>query len=142
MNNLEDHNLEQRDDELNRQIEKHPAEESIQVLVKDAHRSKRRMRILTVSVILDILLTIGLAAVSFKTSELAHLAQSNKNAVIANCETANESRKNNRDLWEFAFTLTPEQPPTPEQAERTAKFKEFVAKTFAERNCQAETNIK
>lgn len=140
MSNLEDHNLEQRDDELNRQMAEHPAEESIRVLVKDAQRSKRRMRILTVSVILDILLTIGLATVSFKTSEVAHLAQSNKDAVIANCQTANESRRNNKALWDFAFTLTPDQPPTPEQNERTAKFKEFVAKTFAQRDCQAETN--
>lgn len=139
MDNSE-HNLEQRDDELNKQMAEHPAEQSIQVLVKDAARSKRRMRILTISVIFDILLTIGLATVSFKTSELAHLAQSNKQAVLANCQTANESRKNNRDLWEFAFSLPPNQPPTPEQTQRIAEFKKFVAKTFAERDCQAEIN--
>ena len=135
-----EHNLEQRDNELNRQMAEHPAEESIRVLVKDANRSKRRVRILTISVILDVLLTIGLAAVSYKTSEVAHLAQSNKQAVIANCEVANESRKNNHDLWDFAFSLSPDQPQTPEQQQRAAEFREFVNKTFAQRDCQAEVN--
>lgn len=133
-------NLEERSDELDKQMAEHPAEESIRVLVKDADRSKRRMRILTISVILDILLTIGLAAVSFKTSEIAHLAQTNRQAVLANCQTANESRRNNRELWEFAFTLTPNQPQTDAQKAQTQTFKEFVAKTFAERDCQAEIN--
>lgn len=133
-------NLEERSDELDKQMAEHPAEESIRILVKDANKSKRRFRILTISVILDILLTIGLAYLSFKTSETAHLAQTNKAALIANCETANESRKNNRDLWEFAFSLTPTQAQTDEQKAQNQKFKDFVAITFAQRDCRAEVN--
>lgn len=131
-------NLEERDDELNQKMADHPADEAIAVLVKDARRSKRRLQLLTISVILDILLTIGLAIVSYKTSELAHLAQSNRQAVLANCEVSNESRQNNRVLWDYALSLPPQQPLTPEQQKVRADFKTFVNKTFAERDCQAE----
>lgn len=134
------HNLKQRDDELNKQMEKHPAEESIQVLIKGAHRSKRNFRILTASVVFDLILSIALGYFAYKASETASLAQSNKNAVIANCETANDSRRNNKALWNFVFALPPTQPPTPEQTERIERFKKFVNKTFAERDCQAEIN--
>lgn len=133
-------NLEERSDALDEQMAKHPVEEAIKVLVKDANRRKRQLRILTISVIFDILLTLGLAAVSYKTNELAHLAQSNRQAVLANCEVSNNSRKDNRDLWDFAFALSPTQPLTDEQKAQQAVFKQFVNKTFAERNCQAEIN--
>ena len=135
-----ENNLEQRDDELNKQMAKHPAEESIETLVKDAHRAKRRFRILAISVILDIFLSLGLAYVTVRLAETTRLSQTNKAAVIANCETSNQSRKDNKALWDFAFTLTPTQPQTPEQIKNTALFKEFVGKTFAQRDCQAEIN--
>lgn len=138
--NNDTNNLEQRDDELNRQMEKHPAEESIAVLVKDAHRRKRQLRLLTISVTLNIILTLGFGYPAYKTNQTASLAQSNKNAVIANCEVSNQSRADNRALWDFIFALPQDQPPTPEQQKRAEQFKGFVAKTFAERNCQAEIN--
>jgi uncharacterized iron-regulated membrane protein len=140
MSDLEGTNLEERDNALNEEIAKHPAEESIEVLVKDARRRTRQLHILTATVILVIIMLLGLAGVSYKLYQISKLAQSNKAAVVANCETANDSRQNNKALWDFVFALPPDQPPTPEQAQRAAEFKGFVAKTFALRDCQAEIN--
>lgn len=140
MSDLSENNLEQRDDELNKQMATHPAEESIQVLVKDANRRKRQLRLLTVTVILTLLAVIGLAVVSYKTVQLTKLAQSNRDAVVANCETANDSRQNNKQLWDFVFALPALEPPTPEESARAAQVKDFIAKTFAQRDCQAEIN--
>lgn len=133
-------NLEERDNKLNEEMQKHPAEEAIQVLVKDAHRRKRQVRILAVSVVLNILLTAGFGFLTYKTNQIASLAQSNQDAVVANCEVANESRKNQRELWAYVISLTPSQPRTEEETTRVDAFQEFVNKTFAERDCQAEIN--
>lgn len=133
-----ENNLEKRDNELNEQMAAHPAEKSIETLVKDAQRSKRRFRILAFSVILDIFLSLGLAYVTLKLAETTRLSQTNRAAVIANCETANQARKDTKALWDFAFALTPSQPQTPEQTKNTQLFKAFVEKTFTQRDCQAE----
>lgn len=130
--------LEERSDKLDEQMAAHPAEESIQVLVKDAHRRKRQLRILTVSVILDIILSLVLGFVTWKTNELAQLAQKTEDALIANCEIVNDSRDKQRELWGYVISLTPQQPRTPEQQDRTNNFAEFVDRTFVHRDCQAE----
>lgn len=132
--------LDERNEELDKQLQVHPVEESVAVLMKDAKARKLQVRILLVSVILDILLTVGLTVVSIKTSDVAHLAQSNREAVFANCQTSNDSRHNNRILWDYLLALPPEQPQSDQQKLQIAKFKEFVATTFAERDCQAEIN--
>lgn len=133
-----ENNLEQRDDELNKQMETHPAEKSIDILVKDAHRRKRQLHLLTIFIALNILMSIVLSYVTWKTNQLASLAQSNRAALVANCETSNDSRKDNRALWDFVFALPALEPPTVEEQARAAQFKAFIAKTFAQRDCQAE----
>lgn len=135
---LSDHNLEQRDNALNKEIEKHPAEQSIDILVRDAKRRSRQLHILTAAVILTLLLGIGLSVVSYKLYQITQLAQSNRQAVIDNCEVANDSRKNQRELWAYVISLTPSQPRTEEQTARTEKFSDFVDRTFAQRDCQGE----
>lgn len=137
---ISDHNLEQRDDELNKQLAEHPAEKSIDVLVKDARRRARQLHILTGTVILTLLLGIGLSIVSYKLYHITKLAQSSQAAVVANCETANDSRRNQKQLWDFVFALPQLEPPTAEEQARAAQFKDFIAKTFALRDCQAEVN--
>lgn len=135
-----ENNLEQRDDELNKQMAKHPAEESIQVLVKDANRRKRQLHILTGTVIVTLVLALGLTFVSFKLFQITRLAQNNQDAVIQNCETANDSRKNQLALWNYVFSITPEQPRSDSQNQQTEEFRAFVEKTFAPRDCQAKVN--
>lgn len=131
-------NLEERSDELDAQMAAHPAEKSIAVLIRDANRRKRQLRILTASIVFDIVLSIALGVVTFKTNELAKLAQSNSDAVVANCEVSNESRRDEKALWDFVFALPVLEPPTAEEQARAAQFKAFINKTFAERDCQTE----
>lgn len=139
MSGLEN-NLEERDDELNKQMQKHPAEESIKVLVKDARRRTVQLRLLSATVVLTLLLTLMLSVVSYKLYRVTQLAQSSQAAVVANCETANDSRRNQKQLWDFVFALPQLEPPTAEEQARAAQFKDFIAKTFALRDCQAEVN--
>lgn len=138
MSDPTDNNLEQRDDKLNEQMATHPAEKSIEVLVKDAKRRTRQLHLLTATVALTLILGIGLSVVSYKLYHITQLAQSNTQAVIDNCETANDSRKNQKALWDFVFALPSLEPPTAEEQARAAQFKAFIAKTFVQRDCKAE----
>lgn len=134
--------LASRSDELDKKLEGNSIDSSIETLVKDAARARRNVRLLAASIALDFILTIVLAVVSYKTNELAHLAQTTKQAVIQNCETANDPRLAQKQLWGYVLSLTPSQPRTPEQEDRVKEFAKFVDQTFKPRDCQAEANKK
>lgn len=133
-------NLEERDNELNKQMTKHPAEESVQILVKDAQRRTRQLRILTGSVIFQIFFLFGLAYGWYQNHEIALQAETNKNAIVRSCETSNDSRKNQLELWNYILSITPEQPRSEAQNKQAEEFRAFVNKTFAPRDCQKEIN--
>lgn len=134
--------LASRSDELDKKLENNSIDASIETLVKDAVRARRNVKLLAASIALDFILTIVLAVVSYKTNELAHLAQTTKQAVIQNCETANDSRIAQKQLWGYVLSLTPQQPRNEEQQARVDEFAKFVDQTFKPRDCQAEANKK
>lgn len=130
--------LETRSNELDKKLEHNEIDDSISTLVKGAKRQRRAIRLLALSILLDFILTIGLTIFSIKTNEALQLAQNNRQAIVQNCETANDSRKNQRELWRYVTSLTPSQPRNAEQQARVEDFNKFVEKTFAQRDCQAE----
>ena len=132
--------LDERNALLDKKITEHPIEQTVQALEKTARQNRRRIMILMISVILDIVLTISVTILAYHTSKISHLAQTNRAAVVANCETSNEGRKDNKDLWDFAFPLPTDQAQTAEQAANLKSFRAKVNETFAQRNCQAEIN--
>lgn len=134
--------LDERNDLLNRKIGDSDLPDAVGALVKTAGQNRARIRLLAISLALDILLTLFVSGLTYKTSQLAHLAQSNKMAVVANCEVSNDSRRNNRVLWDYILAIPPTQPLTSTEEAQRAQFKKLVNTTFAERNCRAEINQK
>lgn len=132
--------LAERADELDKKLEQNPIDQSIAALVKADNRRRRQVMLLAVSLALEFVLTIGLTFLSFQTNHIAQLAQNNKEAVILNCETANDSREAQRKLWAYVIALPPQQTRTPEQQQRVEEFQVFVDKTFKPRDCQSEAN--
>lgn len=132
--------LDSRNAELESKLKTADLPKAVDTLLSDARRRRFQLRVLAVSIALDFILTIGLTFLSFKTSDLAQLAQNNRDAVIQNCETANDSRENQRALWGYVFSVSPTTPRTPEQEQQINEFRDFVNKTFAQRDCQAEAN--
>lgn len=127
--------LNSRNDELNERLDATDLPKAVYVLVKDAHKRKRQMKLLAISIALDLILTGGLAALSFKTHSLAKQAESNRTAIIRNCETSNDARSKNNELWQFAFNLPETTKPTPQQQDNIDKFKAKVDDTFMLRDC-------
>lgn len=130
--------LEERANTLDEKLKHNPIDQNVEALIIGARRQRRATRLLTISIILEFLLIGGLAVVSYRTTQLTQLAQNNKDAVLLNCETANDSRSNQRTLWGYVLSLTPIQPRTTEQQARVEEFSKFVDKTFAQRDCEAE----
>ncbi len=130
--------LDDRNQALNDELERNPIDVQVEALAQADKRQRRQVLILAFTVAFDVLLTIGFGFITLRTHELANLAETNKTALIRNCETANDSRKNQRELWAYVIKLTPIQPRTDEQTARANDLQAFVNKTFAERNCSAE----
>lgn len=130
--------LDDRNAELNEKLEQNPIDSQIAALIKADARRKSQVRLLFICFGLLIALSVVLGYVSWKTNQIARVAQSNRAAVIANCEVANQSRDDQRQLWSYVISLTPERPRTDEQQERTDDFEAYVNKTFAHRDCMAE----
>lgn len=125
--------LDDRNAELEHKLEENPIDNQIEVLVRADRR--RKWHLVALSIV-----TIGMIIVSFKTFQLVKLAQSNKDAVIASCETSNEARRNNTVLWDFILKQPPQKPLTKEQQTVRNNFIDLKNKTFAPRDCQAEIN--
>lgn len=134
--------LASRSDELDKKLQETDVDTAVATLAVAARRNRRNITLLAISISLDFLLTIALTVLSFQTNELAQLAQTNKEAVIQNCETANDSRTAQRQLWGYVLSLTPQQPRSAEQQARVDEFAKFVDHTFKQRDCQAEANKK
>lgn len=130
--------LDERNRDLNQKIHDSDINEAVDVLIKDAKKRNQQITILAFTIILDVILTFGLAYLSFQTQEIASQAENNKQALVRNCETTNAARANNKELWDYLLSIPADPEDTPrtiEQQEQLDKFKDFVDKTFAPRDC-------
>lgn len=130
--------LDDRNAELEEKLEHNPIDEQIAALARSDKSRKRQVRWLAISLALDVLLTIGFGYTTLQANEAAKKAETNEVAIVRNCETANQSRKDQRELWGYVISLTPIEPRTEAQTNRVNQFSDFVDKTFAQRDCQGE----
>lgn len=130
--------LDERNQELNDKIAGSDLDQAVAALLADAKKRRRQIRLLFISIILDILLTIGLTGLSFVTHQLASNAENAQDAIINNCRVGNEARANNKQLWTYLLNLPTPNAPTLEQQKIRQQFSDFVDKTFAARDCNRE----
>lgn len=127
--------LDERKAELDKKLDNTDLSEAVHTLVKDARRRKVQIIVLIISVSFDLLLTIGIGLGWQANHRLASQAESNRNAIIRSCETSNEARRNNKQLWSYLLSQPPAEPIAPDRQAKIEQFKVFLDKTFAERDC-------
>lgn len=134
--------LNDRNAELNKQLEANPIDQQISNLTRADQRNRRHIILLALSLLFDLVLSLVLAYGWHTNHNLAIRAETNRDAIVRGCETSNEARAKNKQLWAYILELpTPDgQPRTPEQQKRLDDFRMFVDDTFAPRDCQAEIN--
>lgn len=128
-------NLEQRNADLDKKLKDTDIPQAIDTLIKDAKRRKRHVRLLAISLALDVLLTVAFGYISIRTADLASKADSNRAALVRSCETANQSRSDNREIWDYVLELSQRPSTTPAEQETRDKFVAKVNETFKPRNC-------
>lgn len=137
---MNDKSLDQRSKELDQKLQENPIDQSIAVLIEGAKKQRRQIIILSVSLVLDVLLTLGLGLLFNQTHQNTMATQNNSATIVANCEVGNEFRRTEAALWEHVLSLQPVMTNlTPEQQVRRDKtvsdFKNYLATTFAPRDC-------
>lgn len=111
-------------------------------------RKQRRDRALLVWVFVGLcvsLVALGLVgAVAVQANSAARkadsataLAEANRTAARLSCEAGNQTRATQVELWTYVLTLSAQAnpPPTRAQAEQLAKFRTYIQKVFAPRDC-------
>lgn len=86
----------------------------------------------------------GLAVFAYAHADRAdNKSDINSKYLLESCRAANESRADQRALWDSVFTISGP-PKTKAEAVKTARFKETISKIFAERDCSkvAEGKVK
>ena len=132
--------LEQRNKALDERLEKNPISESIAVLEKAAKKQQRTNKLLALSIVFDIILSFGLTYGWHQNHQLASRAESNKSALIRSCETSNEARAKNREIWNYVLEISNRPNQTPEQQKTRDDFIMKLDDTFAPRNCNEISN--
>lgn len=92
-------------------------------LTTTTRRSRRLIRILAVSLVFDVVLSLG----------LAYALNQNREAGRAACRESNETREGSIALWEGIANAAPAT--TPEQHQRTDAVLALVHRTYAPRDC-------
>lgn len=112
--------------------------DEIRDLKKANAQSRRLIRMLAVSLVFDVCLSIGLGLVAWRSN---HSADQARKATIAACESGNAVRKAEVQLWDYVLTFPPSRPETPQEKttreQQTKKFQDYVHMTFAQRNCDS-----
>lgn len=134
-----------RSDQLDKRIANSPAgiNKTVTDLVLAGKRIRRLINLVIASLILEAILLFGFLMLFTRQQVNQVNIQTNRNILIANCESGNQFRKDNRVLWEYILSI-PRDPARPVQTEQEAqaieKFKAFLNTTFAERNCADLSN--
>lgn len=127
--------LDDRNKELEEKLQANPIDSQIATLVMADRRRKDQIRLLAFSILLDVLLTFGFGYMTLRTNHLASLAESNKSALIARCESTNDARAKNEKLWDYLINQGKDQPRTPEQQKFFNDFVTLKTETFAPTDC-------
>jgi hypothetical protein len=103
-------------------------------------KSRRQGRVilgLIVSIVFDVALSVVIWLVAVQARDASSLATHNRLTQIVTCESGNQARAAQVQLWDFFLHLAGQTNPSPQKTEQIEKFRSYVGQTFAQRDCQA-----
>lgn len=115
------------------------------VLAKRARRNVVLIRALAISVIFDVMLSVGLGLValnahdaSVRASNATSVASQTKQSQLAVCTAGNSARAGQVELWDYVLTLLNlgNANQTPAQKAYLTAFQNYVDRLFAARDCE------
>jgi hypothetical protein len=109
--------------------------EQVVALSNVIKRDRRRLIVLAVSVVLDIVLSIAVAFFAFTATSAKSTAEQNRHDARVTCQATNEARVQQIQLWDFVLNLSASGMQTPAEKARAQQFRAYVARVFAPRDC-------
>lgn len=92
---------------------------------------------LTISIVLDIALSIVVAFVAVQASNASSLANQNRQSQITTCEAGNQARAVTVQLWTYVLDLSAQQPEnqSPDKRAKVEQFRTYMRNSYAPRDC-------
>jgi hypothetical protein len=107
----------------------------VDALVKASRRNWLLIRILAVSVALDLALSAGVGYLAVQARQTAAQANSIQAQARTACAAANQARAGQIQLWHYVLDMTAATSRTPEQQQQAARFRAYIDELFAPRRC-------
>lgn len=108
----------------------------MQAMRQYGHRSRRLIGLLGVSLCFDLLLSVVLGVVAYQAHQATTTSAQNKQNARITCEAANQSRAAQIQLWGYVLDVSEQNPErTPQQRVQITQFRVYVARVFAQRDC-------
>lgn len=121
---------------------------NIEDLTKYGRKNRKFIRWLAASLIFDVVLSLGLGTVALNARSASDHARQATSAAHVNaqnahttCVSGNESRKLNRELWQYVLSVPPSTPQTADQLKVRQQFQVYIDKTFAPRDCDVAAPV-
>lgn len=100
------------------------------------HRNRSLIWALALSLLLDVLLSVGLGVVAIQARDATSLAKRNVEAARVTCESGNEARRVSRQLWTYVLDLAATNPDqTPAQRRQLAQIRSVLVTVYVDRDC-------
>lgn len=119
----------------------------VRSLVSGLARQKQLSKWMAVSILLDVMLTLGLGFYAFRSQQQGNqidhntaVTKSSASSLQNNCQISNDFRKRDRELWNEVLSLPPSPGLTPLQLrarlESNVLIKHYLDVTFALLDCK------
>jgi hypothetical protein len=122
----------QRSDELDEKIANST---HIHALIAASQRTKVMIRLLAVSLALDVMLSLGFGWLALRAEMLAEQANSIEYQQYTACKSGNNARAGQLEVWDYLLNLPPTTPQTPAQKAQIQQVRGHLHGVLAPRRC-------
>lgn len=109
--------------------------EQLVTLARRSSRDRKMIYTLAASLVLDVMLTAALLMVGIRATDAGDRADQVHAQQQATCQNSNEARQAQVQLWDYILSLPAPEPRTDEQERQLVKFRAYVHRVFAPRDC-------
>ena len=109
-------------------------------LARYGHRNRIMIWATIVSLVLDLLLTAGIAVVAVQAHHANSAAAASGQTELALCQAGNVARAQQITLWSHLLSLSPApgtRPRSAAQEKQITEFRAYIRSIFASRDCQS-----
>lgn len=110
---------------------------TLEAIARDLRQARTAIRVLCVFAVVIVIVIAGVTLLSMNVARNTHDINTAHDIFVGNCESGNEFRAGERELWGFIFNAQASTTRNPAQQAQFNELKALVERTFAARDCNA-----